>query len=570
MCYKAENPFTSDHGSGVRYCRYTPETGDYTVCGDKMFRQCDAGYYWAAYGDADCTVVDYGFFGPVADAGNEGYLTARQACATYNGQPGQTDTEASADASACFMVDIPCGTTNATGSKTCEYDISDENYSANCTVCAINACAEKYYLSDNECLLCPAGSICDENTGKDTDGDGIPDNLPQSCADLFNGRYPNSDAGSTSTDQCYGSCDLLNNVATMIGRNYAGDTIADTCEIETCEDSYYLATDKSECVLCPEGSICDTNSGADLDGDGIPDNTPKTCKELTNGTHEFAAAGSTMIEQCYAKCEDYEILGGMAIRNYDTVYYDDVCTYKGVSETGNPCEIKTISGAETCIETSCNPDYELIDGRCKKCDRENATAYKPNGNCLVAKCHTGYHPSGDKCEEDIKTCAAPNALEATQVWDTKLGAFGICQITECESGYHVASNACVPDTEVCDIENGTGVREWDYKHNRWGECVATSCDAGYTNNAYESDEPAKQCGRCRNAKSVLGQDAVSAYSRGCEIAACLYQGELYNLENNECVPICPTTQYEDETGTMKWNPKTKKCERECYDGYMSW
>lgn len=572
MCYKSENPFTSDHGSGVRYCRYTPETGDYTVCGDRMFQNCSAGYYWAAYGDADCVPVDYGFFGPVADVGNEGYLTARQECATYNGQRGQTDNPTSADASACFMSDIPCEAGSGTGTKVCGYDTSAENYTADCTTCAVDSCANGYYLSNNQCIQCPEGSICDENTGKDTDGDGIPDAQPKVCADLFNGRYPNSDKGATSTDQCWGACDASGNVETMSGRDYAGENIADTCEIASCKPQYYLSSDATECVLCPEGMICEPGSGEDLDGDGKPDNGPKSCKDLTNGTHPFAEPGSTKIEQCYITCEDYEIEYGMAIRDSDKAYYDNVCTYKGVSDTGNPCEIRTVNGVETCVETSCKPEYELINGRCQECDRENATAYKPNGNCLVAKCHTGYHPDGDQCADNVQTCSAPNAIAATRTWDTKIGAYGICVITECADGYHIASNACVPDVQECDVEHGSGVQEWDSRRGTWGDCIATSCDAGYTNDKYETDEPGKQCGRCRNAYSILGEVAVSSYVRGCEIAACLYQGELYNLENNECVPICPINEYTDPegTGTMKWNPDTKKCERKCNEGYIPW
>ena len=572
MCYKSENPFTSEHGSGVRWCRYTPETGDYTVCGDRMFQNCSAGYYWAAYGDADCVPVDYGFFGPVADAGNEGYLTARQECATYNGQRGQTEDPTSADASACFMSDIPCEAGSGTGTKVCGYDTSAENYTADCTTCAVDSCANGYYLSNNQCIQCPEGSICDENTGKDTDGDGIPDSQPKVCADLFNGRYPNSDKGATSTDQCWGACDASGNVETMSGRDYAGENIADTCEIASCKPQYYLSSDATECILCPEGMICEPGSGEDLDGDGKPDNGPKSCKDLTNGTHPFAEPGSTKIEQCYITCEDYEIEYGMAIRDSDKAYYDNVCTYKGVSDTGNPCEIRTVNGVETCVETSCKPEYELINGRCQECDRENATAYKPNGNCLVAKCHTGYHPDGDQCADNVQTCSAPNAIAATRTWDTKIGAYGICVITECADGYHIASNACVPDVQECDVEHGSGVQEWDSRRGAWGDCIATSCDAGYTNDKYETDEPGKQCGRCRNAYSILGEVAVSSYVRGCEIAACLYQGELYNLENNECVPICPIKEYTDPegTGTMKWNPNTKKCERKCNEGYIPW
>lgn len=188
----------------------------------------------------------------------------------------------------------------------------------------------------------------------------------------------------------------------------------------------------------------------------------------------------------------------------------------------------------------------------------------------VYECEPGYHLDDKECVSDIQTCTAPNATVAIRTWDDDLGAFGLCKIIECVDGYHVASNACVLDIEVCAIENGVGSREYDHTTNSWGDCMVTSCNAGYTDDPYESDEPTKQCGRCKNAKSVLGQDAVSSYVRGCEIAACLYQGELYNLENNECVPICPMDLYSDDTGTMKWNPRTKKCERECFDGYTLW
>ncbi|MBQ7128168.1 MAG: hypothetical protein IJO18_04270, partial [Alphaproteobacteria bacterium] len=568
-CFKAENPFTSDHGSGHQYCIYSPENKGYTECRARMFERCDAGYYWNAIGDMDCTKVGYGFFGPVADAGNEGRPTARQGCATFDGRAGQTESDTSSDASACFMTEMPCSVAHGSGIKTCGYNTNAEDYSSDCTACMLDTCDEKYYINNNQCDICPAGSICDESTR--TGFDGVANAEPQVCSALFNGRYPESDAGSTNVGQCFGDCDVPANVTTMVGRDYQGADMTDTCEIQVCDTKYYLAGDKSQCELCPENSVCDAMSGSDIDLDGTPDGIPMTCDELTGGTHKLSGAGSTKIEQCYTTCEDYEILGGMAIRDSDTVQYDNVCTFKGISETGNPCEIQTIKGYETCVETSCNPDYELIDGRCQRCNRTNATAYKPNGNCLVAKCHTGFHPEGDQCADDVKTCTAPNAYAASQTWDSKLGAFGICKITECVDGYHVSSNACVPDVEVCSVEHGTGTREWDENRGTWGECIATSCEPGYTNDSYESDEPNKQCGRCRNAKSVLGQDAASSYIEGCTIAACMYQGELYNLENNECVPICPVgEEYEDETGTMKWNPDTKKCERNCNDGYMSW
>ena len=63
-----------------------------------------------------------------------------------------------------------------------------------------------------------------------------------------------------------------------------------------------------------------------------------------------------------------------------------------------------------------------------------------------------------------------------------------------------------------------------------------------------------------------GELAVSTYITECEIAACMYQGEKYTLENNECVPICESES--DETGRRYWNGT--KCVHECEDGYTTW
>ena len=212
----------------------------------------------------------------------------------------------------------------------------------------------------------------------------------------------------------------------------------------------------------------------------------------------------------------------------------------------------------------------MQDGVCVPCDREFALSYKDEGICQVASCVLGYHPNGDRCEEDIRECSIPDAIYAEQKWDYAKDAFGPCMVKECEYGYHIASNACVSDTQPCTVENGTGYKEWDTDANKWGECIATYCDPGYTNDPSETNERTKQCGECKNKYSVLGELAASSYVKGCEIAACMYQGELYNLENNECVPICPQEEYEDETGTMVWDNSRKKCVRTCKEGYTMW
>ena len=572
LCYQPNYPFVTAHGSGVRYCNFSISTQGYTNCQTNMFTSCNDGYYWAKLGDEDCVPVGYGYFGPVAADDNMGYMTGRDACPAFLTRQGMTQTATSADASACYMTRISCNVPNGSGIKQCGYNTSTADYTANCSECMVTLCESRYYLNDNKCSFCPENEICDELSRKDSDENGMPDGEPLMCKAMFNSRYPYADAGSIFAGQCWGVCDLLENVVKMIGRDYQGDPMVDTCEIQICEERHYLTEDKSACLICPENYICGPETTSDLDDDDIPDASPKSCAEISGGTHIYAPEGSVESSQCYAKCEEFDIIGGRAYPRKEIVYFgSDVCDYIGMSDTGNPCQIEETPDGLACIEVSCNPDFELIDGKCQKCDRQYATAYKANGNCLIAKCNEGYHPETDQCIADEQTCDMPNASKAKKTWNHKLGSYGICTIVECEEGYHVASNACVPDTQSCEIKNGTGTRQWDTAKKAWGECVVTSCKPGYTNNPRESNEPldaSKKCGACRNTFGLNGQVAVSTWISGCEIGACLYQGELYNLENNKCVAIC--NRAPDETGSMRWDDDAKKCIRECKPGYKSW
>ena len=240
--------------------------------------------------------------------------------------------------------------------------------------------------------------------------------------------------------------------------------------------------------------------------------------------------------------------------------------------------------------TGCQTGFEMINGECEPCNRENALSYEPGGSCDVESCIVGYHPINDHCEPDVEECTpdAPDSEYAEHKWIATRGAWGICEIKSCKEGFHLIANSCVADVQTCEIEHGTAQKEWNPRTGQFGPCIATSCVPGYTNDPYEKNDASKQCSECRNMYSTLGEVAASSYTTGCEIASCYYQGEKYNLDKglNECVPICsPTpcrslallsgprsaqTEYSDETGWMCWDEQTKKCKRECNPGYMSW
>ena len=542
-CNKDGQPYTDAlHGAGERTCFYTSGTGDDAIysseCENITMTSCEAGYWYdAQQTTTDCVEVGKNYYSPAVEM-------SRHECPLG----GVTDGTTSAAASECYRTDMACDIENGSGQQTCNYNESGGDYSLDCQTCYVTMCDEGFSQVDNTCINCPADNVC-------TDG------KQETCYNLTRGTYTKSDPGTTDVAMCYRDCAVSPNAATMGGRDYFGPDVPDTCEITRCLAGYTL--EKGRCVECPAGSFCDGTIDPVVPGDDV-----QSCADLGDGSWTESAPNAADAGDCYQMCEPYEVVNGTAVPVEEKAYWPNECEYKGESTTGNPCEI--IDGV--CIETSCNGGYEMIDGVCEPCERENAITYKDTGVCQVASCTYGYHPNGDQCEYDIQECELPNAVYAEREWNYRENKFGACVPQECESGFHVANNACVTDVQPCNVEHGTGLKEWNHDTNDWGECVAMTCNPGYTSDPTQSNEPTKPCGECRNKYGALGRQVVSSYAQECEIASCMYQGELYNLENGECVQICPFEEYTDPegTGTMVWDEGRKKCVRTCAPGYTLW
>ena len=547
-CYKEHLPYPdAEHGEAYYTCSHTSGLDVNAVydtkCGAPTFTKCDGGYYFDVSARVnDCIKVGYGYYSVEDDLD-------RDPCP----REGKTLTEVSASVTQCYREDMYCpiiwnGEQTGDGYQTCNYDEEDAEYTGFCQTCYVQECDETYaQYGDTMCIMCPENHVCH-------------DKIQETCSAMTGGKYEFSDIGTMDVAMCYKTCDvdIAGHAAAMTGRDYYD--YPDTCEIIRCQPGYTLQD--GVCEPCPAGSYCDGTVTPILPGDDI-----KSCADLPgDGEWKYSDEGSDDPTDCYRMCEDYEIEYGTAIRINDTEQYPTACQYRGESITGNPCLI--IDGR--CVESACEYDYEMKNGICVPCNREHAMGYLPTGNCLVASCEKGYHPNGQQCESDIKACtvAGTHALYAEQTWDYALKAFGRCVIKECEPGYHLESNACITNTSACKVENGIGERKWDAENNKWGECIATSCNPGYTSNPDEMFEHNKQCGECKNKYSILGEIAASSYVKECEIASCMYQGELYALQDNECVPICPSEPYIDETGSVQ--RIGNKCVTTCQPGYIPW
>jgi len=389
-----------------------------------------------------------------------------------------------------------------------------------------------------------------------------------------------SDAHASSITSCY--CAMAPNAKEMNALDYSDTNAVASCTIKLCLPGYHL--NAGECKPCPVGSYCDGTLGTNGDGS-------TSCTTLGSGdaftTWSNSSGGATAVDatHCYAICVDRAVTNGHAypIEGKETVNYDNNCEFYGISTPkdgatrGNPCDVNQLA-LGVCVESACHSEFEMINGECLPCARDaNALTYAPTGNCIVATCQNGYHPDGYNCASDVVSCTAsiPNAYTAYSEWNPTAKSYGKCTLTECNNGYHPESNACVLDKQTCSVPNGIGTQTWDDTLNKWGPCIVTSCDAGYTEAGYienDSEKPT-QCIDCPNKHSAGGDIAVSSYIKGCEIAACMYQGEKYALEDGECVRICPDTPTPDpdRTGTKYWDPTHNKCVRTCLlPGYIKY
>ncbi|MDR1071565.1 MAG: hypothetical protein LBL21_02915, partial [Rickettsiales bacterium] len=332
-----------------------------------------------------------------------------------------------------------------------------------------------------------------------------------------------------------------------------------------CAAGYYcpLGSSVATEIICPTGSFC-------LEKSGAPTVCPANSYCVVEGRSEVECNPGYDLNidgggarTCDVRNGPCSVPNGNGARNPVTGICENVSC-----DTGYHASSDTLS----CIPDKYCPRGEGWNGvACDACAEPDALDYKQvdNGACVISSCKTGFHLEGNisQCLSNVKSCEVQNGT-GEQIWTSK--SWGACAVKDCDPGYHIEGNMCLDDILPCAIANGEGKKEWigTATLGYWGACEATLCYAGYTSDHTLTNDWTTQCGRCNNYYGYDGLQAVGSYSSECNIAVCMYQGEKYVLENDECVPICEDNS--DESGAMQFDSVTNKCQRTCETGYISW
>lgn len=327
-----------------------------------------------------------------------------------------------------------------------------------------------------------------------------------------------------------------------------------------------LSTDDDTCTWGPVS--CQTGYVTPV-LDCLNDTTNCTASCTPCGTTQVEVNGTCTDCVCNVEGDVNGIISGCVFvsNNGNTCNWNPTTCRLGYGNPNLTCDDSGYNNNCTASCTICPAGTYGDNGvECKPCPegKTSLAGATSISECFIDpnSCAPDEHIEHGECVSNTRACSIPDATSAVRIWNPAIGTYGPCtvEVDGCKPGYHVSGNVCVKDTEACTVEHGHGERDWN--GTSWGACGDVVCDPGYEPN---SDYTA--CVECSNRR-VNGDIAVSGYIYECEIAACMYQGQKYALQNGECVPICENAS--DETGTKVWDERTKKCIRTCNPGYKMW
>jgi len=253
--------------------------------------KCDEGYFIQ---DGSCEVCPVGYS---CDGVNKTACTG----STYQDREGQ---------SSCI---------------TCQGTVNSDH-----TSCTYTPCSVGYFMGQNGCEACPAGSYCDNGTSKTTCPSGTTSDVgATSESDCYKTNVTSCDMGQyLSGGICYQCpigyyCQGVDKIACS-GSSYQDQTGQASCKFcsgwtnssntscftDTCDSGYYQG--ENGCTVCPAGYSCDGTSktacsGANQYQDQTGQSSCKTCPYIVNEDHTSCtqppcSAGYYMGENTCEKC----------------------------------------------------------------------------------------------------------------------------------------------------------------------------------------------------------------------------------------------------------------------------
>ena len=432
--------------------------------------------------------------------------------------------------------------------------------SGECTngVCKATQCEAGYYLINDACEPCPAGTYKGE-----ANGDGIA-----SCKACDPGSYSNEPARTTCSScekGTYASTTGATRCVPCPANTYADKTGADSCTACPVGETSNIGSDACSSLTCPNGHVygntCETNDNTNCGAHGMTCNASKvanstnaTCSEtgickatacqvgyyLNNGacvpcsagTYKDEANGMTSCKVCAANT--YSVAGATSCTNCEDGFYSTpgsaYCS-KGCASDAN---CSPVTGTETmaciehvCVATQCKAGYYLAANSCVECP---AGTYSNIGATACTLCLAGTYNSStaSASEEACTSCgkgsiSSAGAASCTACTTNSYEYQHLVCLPSCPTGYYMDGNACVEECGEKYVDENTCVDACGEKYVDGNTCV-TSCGEKYV----DGNTCVTSCGE-------------KYIHQGECVASCPSGYTTPDTPNTECVPAPPAT-----------------------------
>ncbi|EWS75692.1 zinc finger lsd1 subclass family protein (macronuclear) [Tetrahymena thermophila SB210] len=422
-------------------------------------------------------------------------------------------------------------------------------YCQNCdkNLQSCNKCQNGYFFLNNQCI-------------------------PQ-CPDSYYGDIQNAVCVPCTQSYCK-ICNNSKNLCTQCKDNYFFDQNTQQCVNKCLNTQYAIQGFCKDCSsLFYQCDSCDQNQCNQCSGNFVLSVDQKQC--LLN-----CPIGTVQIDQqckkCYDNCAscDQKFICLKCNPGYYIKESEQICQPCSNSncltcDPGQPSKCKTcpdfgknLLQNDDCVTQCTDGFFDSINNECKPC-LDKCSLYQTQSKCINAPCPTGQYQGknfygGDACLQCSKLF--DNCIECTSDKcskcnpQKKLNTSNNTCNDSCPDNYYPKENicqqcpnqyckTCTPSTcDSCFLNS-----QQPYL-NENGNCVS-KCE----NNEY-LDENGLKCLAC---SSKYGLSCLMCNTQAC--IKCDKQQFISELQQNSCVPTCPSGQYGNTSTNLCQNCENTRC-----------